>query len=648
MTTRQDDKDQKAARELVQRFEGFRPNFYEDIGHILTIGIGYTPIVKGENGDWVLRPYYEKELKAGGVVLTAKQDIDLHIVARKMNAGDRASAGVFNELKQVSITPKGARDLFNYLYKDYRDIARKAVGEQVYDGLSPERKAVLFSIAYQSPATMNKIGPAITEKMLANEKDEKDEKDKKNKPNKMAQVAEIILGAAPDFDKIRWQAMAAIFNDPTLCGKYMVKPGDTLGVIAQRCGTTVKKMMTVNGMGNANKIRAGQVLILPENAAKGCSGSVSETGTAATNADAGDTDAGIPNDDEATSNPVVASYWDEGQWDNAPTGGEGAPGSEPGETPPGFRVAVGDLNDPARDLIDRATFVQGDPEDILEKHPNLWTRKETRTVQGSPLYGRPGPRQEDVIKAVASWYSRVFGDGEVAYDETGRMIEPKPKAGVPEKPTEAVDVLGRPLSRGVARIARHVVTGAKTKADVQRSVLAAQKAFNMLEPDTPLREDGDFGPKSRMAARRAVRALGAGKAEERLGLGRFASFVERANKSGSASGLAFETERVLGPLLRARAERGDDWARRDRPRSTAPRSPRPEAVALQETLNEIGARTIGSDFKPLREDGWIGPKTTGVFRNVARAVGPRRFTRHLAHSLCFLDETPESGSAFDA
>ena len=30
MTTRRDDKDQKAARELVQRFEGFRPNFYED------------------------------------------------------------------------------------------------------------------------------------------------------------------------------------------------------------------------------------------------------------------------------------------------------------------------------------------------------------------------------------------------------------------------------------------------------------------------------------------------------------------------------------------------------------------------------------------------------------------------------------------
>ena len=629
----------------MQRFEGFRPDFYDDGRSIPTIGIGYTPIVKDKNGHWVLRPDYEKALKAGGIVLDVPRDIALHAIARKLNAEGKVDPSIFNKIKGLNMTPEGARDLFNHLYKDYKKIARTAVGEKVYDGLSPERKAVLFSIAYQSPATMNKIGPAIAEKMLANEKDEKD---KKNKPNKMAQVAEIILGAAPDFDKIRWQAMAAIFNDPTLCGKYMVKPGDTLGVIAQRCGTTVKKMMALNGMGDANKIRAGQVLILPENAAKGCSGSVSETETAATNADAGDTDAGMPNDDEGASNPVVASYWDEGQWDNAPTGGEGAPESEPGETPPGFRVAVGDLGDPARDLIARATFVQGNPEDILEKHPNLWTRKETRTVQGSPLYGRPGPRQQDVIKAVASWYSRVFGDGEVAYDETGRMIEPKPKAGVPEKPTEAVDVLGRPLSRGVARIARHVVAGAKTKADVQRSVLAAQKAFNMLEPDTPLREDGDFGPKSRMAARRAVRALGAGKAEERLGLGRFASFVERANKSGSASGLAFETERVLGPLLRARAERGDDWARRDRPRSTAPRSPRPEAVALQETLNEIGARTIGSDFKPLREDGWIGPKTTGVFRNVARAVGPRRFTRHLAHSLCFLDETPESGSAFDA
>ena len=183
-----------------------------------------------------------------------------------------------------------------------------------------------------------------------------------------------------------------------------------------------------------------------------------------------------------------------------------------------------------------------------------------------------------------------------------------------------MDALGRPVARG--RQNRQARGGGRENESRCATIGSRRaKSLQHVGAGHPLREDGDFGPKSRMAARRAVRALGAGKAEERLGLGRFASFVERANKSGSASGLAFETERALGPLLGARRTR----RRLGAARSTAfdgAAFPRPEAVALQETLNEIGARTIGSDFKPLREDGWIGPKTTGVFRNVARAVGP--------------------------
>ena len=161
------------------------------------------------------------------------------------------------------------------------------------------------------------------------------------------------------------------------------------------------------------------------------------------------------------------------------------------------------------------------------------------------------------------------------------MIEPKPKAGVPEKPTEAVDVLGRPLSRGARQ--NRAARGGGRENESRCATIGSRRAKSLQHVGAghPLEGRRGLGPKSRMAARRAVRALGAGKAEERLGLGRFASFVERANKSGSASGLAFETERVLGPLLGARAERGDDWARRDRPRLGRRRVPRPEAVACR-------------------------------------------------------------------
>ena len=128
-----------------------------------------------------------------------------------------ARAG-FRRLQRIKgeYNPEGQRDLFNYLYENYRDCETAAA--RIRWLRRNERR--FWSASLSDPATMNKIGPAIAEKMLADEKDEKD----KNKTSKMAQVAEIILGAALDFDNIRWQAMAAIFNDPTLCGSTWSNP----------------------------------------------------------------------------------------------------------------------------------------------------------------------------------------------------------------------------------------------------------------------------------------------------------------------------------------------------------------------------------------------------------------------------------------
>lgn len=44
---------------------------------------------------------------------------------------------------------------------------------------------------------------------------------------------------------------------------YRVKPGDTLGAIAARFGTTVKELAALNGITNPSLIRVGQVLQLP-------------------------------------------------------------------------------------------------------------------------------------------------------------------------------------------------------------------------------------------------------------------------------------------------------------------------------------------------------------------------------------------------
>ncbi len=44
---------------------------------------------------------------------------------------------------------------------------------------------------------------------------------------------------------------------------YVVQPGDTLGIIAQRYGTTVSELVSLNSISNPNLIYPGQVLLLP-------------------------------------------------------------------------------------------------------------------------------------------------------------------------------------------------------------------------------------------------------------------------------------------------------------------------------------------------------------------------------------------------
>ena len=50
--------------------------------------------------------------------------------------------------------------------------------------------------------------------------------------------------------------------------KYVIQPGDTLSLIAQRYGTTVTKLMQANNLRNMHRIRAGQSLEIPGLAAR--------------------------------------------------------------------------------------------------------------------------------------------------------------------------------------------------------------------------------------------------------------------------------------------------------------------------------------------------------------------------------------------
>jgi LysM repeat protein len=79
----------------------------------------------------------------------------------------------------------------------------------------------------------------------------------------VAAVAEV-LQAAPDAE---FAADAGAEDLPTESVTYILKPGDNLTYISRDHGTTVEAILAANGLANANRIYAGQALIIPTSTA---------------------------------------------------------------------------------------------------------------------------------------------------------------------------------------------------------------------------------------------------------------------------------------------------------------------------------------------------------------------------------------------
>ncbi|MCH7937890.1 MAG: hypothetical protein IH994_12510, partial [Proteobacteria bacterium] len=157
----------------------------------------------------------------------------------------------------------------------------------------------------------------------------------------------------------------------------------------------------------------------------------------------------------------------------------------------------------------------------------------------------------------------------------------------------------------------------------------------ILVPD--LKTDGVVGPRTRRALRIATSRLGRPRIEEGFALGRFGRFArdvqtgrDDTRKLGTTIGKAF------GPLFR--------------PLGTAlPKEGRVENLAFQATVNDLGPKVFEPDaFKPILEDGLIGPKTETAFGAVLPAAGPDRFTSRFGHNLGFFDfdDFGRTGRAF--
>lgn len=284
-------------------------------------------------------------------------------------------------------------------------------------------------------------------------------------------------------------------------------------------------------------------------------------------------------------------------------------------------------------------------DEIRLKRPEDLTESEVKEI----MIARMDAPTEDERQAVAdvekAFFDDKFGTDPAEFDARGRMIEPEPKKPINKEPVPIRTADGRPLEAALKRIGRKVIRNAETDGFAS-AVRGLQGGLNILDevwtppivpeerpqPRRPgvftivprLKEDGVFGPKTRMGLKRAVIALGAPKVEEGIALGRLDQFARDGRKEGFGR-LGEVTEGSFGPLFRD-------------PRKVSPRpTERAEAVTLQETLNDLGKTRFARErFPPLKLDGAIGPKTIDAFGRIASTLGPARVTRRFGEFLGFL------------
>ncbi len=285
-------------------------------------------------------------------------------------------------------------------------------------------------------------------------------------------------------------------------------------------------------------------------------------------------------------------------------------------------------------FIKELTRVDHPAEEILLKSPKTWTHDEMIQVKKHhSVLPANDPRGKDMDRRIGAWFSHVYSDEPVKHDAMGRMIDPKPVNPPPSKPLALRNADGHDLKAGLRRIGARILAAAKDSG-MGDAVKSLQGGLNKLErwrqaesnskretSSPPLKEDGVLGPKTKTALKKILAKHGTAQAENAQALGGFHNYAE-AGRKGGFKDLAKTVDKSFGSLFR------------DQAKPKAVKEPRQESLALQDTVNHFGEKQFGRDkWTPLKDDGWIGPKTTDAFAKVAKAVNPERLTRRFSGAI---------------
>lgn len=292
---------------------------------------------------------------------------------------------------------------------------------------------------------------------------------------------------------------------------------------------------------------------------------------------------------------------------------------------------------PAVERMKQALLTPGHPADeAMMTRPEIWTEEDARTVMKARMsLSTSDPAHARYADAERRHFAARYGSGPVKTDETGRMLTPELIGTAPSQPAPPRTIDGQDLGEAVGHVGGHVAGHADTHG-FDTAVSGLQAGLNWLggsgreaalsgdgkvvagpgAPYSPLKMDGLFGPKTAHATRAATATFGAPRVKEASALGSFAEAARAGALARDPDALSHAVGKTFAPLFGAGSESR-------------------VATAFQGALNDMGADHLGAAFTPLKQDGWIGPKTAGAFADVFGAAGPAGFVNGLGRGFGF-------------
>lgn len=268
--------------ERLRQYEEEELEFYEDDKHILTVGLGYTPVVKGSAG-WVLRPGVGQHFREIGVPLSKSQISALSDFAGEYQAGRFSSAktrAAFEKLRTIKLSKGQAAALTLKITPEYTGVVERTLGQRKWDFLQrnmPLAAAEMATMAYQSPRNFASHGEEIADLALLSRPNPfnmpgVDGEDGSEEPEPMGREIRFRrrkqlaakLAEAGRIDPPRYAGSIAALFEPDEHDVVQVGRDDSLNRIARNNNVDPADLAAANPevLGEPGKLRAGATLSL--------------------------------------------------------------------------------------------------------------------------------------------------------------------------------------------------------------------------------------------------------------------------------------------------------------------------------------------------------------------------------------------------